>query len=231
VRVANAKVRGAVRRRAENSAAGGAGRSSSMIPWDERYSAERYYYGTEPNEFLQERFSAIPQDGEVLCLGEGEGRNAVFLAVQGYRVVALDQSAVGLEKAQRLAAAKGAAIETVAADLDGYFIDPGRWAGIVSIWCHLPRPLCAAVCRQAAAGLKPGGVFLLESYTPAQIAYGTGGPKSAELLPSLAELRQDLEGLDFLHAIERERIVKEGDAHTGLSAVVQIIARRRGGKR
>jgi hypothetical protein len=82
------------------------------------------------------------------------------------------------------------------------------------------------VPRQVLAGLKPGGIFFLESYTPAQIAYGTGGPPSVDLLPSLAELRPQLEGLDLVHAIERERIVQEGRGHTGLSAVVQIIARK-----
>lgn len=197
-----------------------------MISWDERYAAESYYYGTEPNEFLRERFAAIPHGGEVLCLGEGEGRNAVFLAEQGYRPVALDQSAVGLQKAERLAAAKGVGIGTVAVDLEQYRIDAGRWDGIVSIWCHLPQPLRAAVHRRVLAGLKPAGVFLLESYTPAQISHGTGGPKSLDLLPTLADLRRELDGLDLLHAVERERVVHEGHGHTGLSAVVQIVGRK-----
>jgi SAM-dependent methyltransferase len=197
-----------------------------MTSWDERYAASSYYYGTAPNEFLYERFSVIPPGGEVLCLGEGEGRNAVFLAERGYRVMALDQSVVGLNKAEQLATAKGVSIATVAVDLERYRIEPGRWDGIVSIWCHLPRSLRAAVHGQVLAGLKPGGIFFLESYTPAQIAYGTGGPPSVDLLPSLAELRPQLEGLDLVHAIERERIVQEGRGHTGLSAVVQIIARK-----
>ena len=198
-----------------------------MISWDERYGASSYFYGTEPNDFLLERCSIIPPNGEVLCLGEGEGRNAVFLAGRGYRVVALDQSRVGLDKAQQLATAKGVTIGTVAADLEHYRIEPDRWDGIVSIWCHLPRSLRASVHAQVLAGLAPGGIFLLESYAPAQITYGTGGPKELDLLPSVADLRQELEGLDLVHAVERERAVHEGRGHTGLSAVVQIIARKR----
>lgn len=200
---------------------------AGMNSWDERYEATSYYYGTEPNDFLRERFTEIRPGGEVLCLAEGEGRNAVFLAKQGYRVVAVDQSAVGLQKAERLAIERGVRIETVVADLDGYQIEPQRWDGVVSIWCHLPAELRAAVHRRVIDGLKIGGVFLLEAYTPAQLRHGTGGPKSADLLPTLADLRRELTGVEFVHAEERERIIHEGTGHEGLSAVVQVIARRR----
>jgi len=198
-----------------------------MNTWDEKYGAPGHYYGTAPNDFLREHCAAIPAGGDVLCLAEGEGRNAVFLAQQGFGVVAVDQSPVGLQKAEQLAAERGVKIGTVVADLANYRIEPGRWDGIVSIWCHLPQPLRTAVHRQAVAGLKVGGAFLLEAYTPAQLHYGTGGPKTVELLPTLAGLRSELEGLDFVHAEEREREVHEGHGHTGLSAVVDIVAVKR----
>lgn len=197
-----------------------------MNTWDERYAEAGYFYGTQPNDFLRERAAAVPAGGAVLCLGEGEGRNAVFLARSGYRVTALDQSAVGLGKAARLAAEQGVTIDTIVADLDGYRFEPARWDGIVSIWCHLPAALRAAVHRQVSGALKPGGAFLLEAYTPKQLEYGTGGPKSLDLLPSLADLRAELGGLDLVHAVELTRIVAEGRGHSGLSAVVQIVARK-----
>jgi SAM-dependent methyltransferase len=195
--------------------------------WDEKYGAPGHYYGIEPNEFLRERCSAIPAGGEVLCLAEGEGRNAVFLAQQGFRVVAVDQSPVGLRKAEALAAERGVRIETVVADLADYRLVADRWDGIVSIWCHLPQPLRTTVHRQVVRGLRTGGVFLLEAYTPEQLRYGTGGPKTVDLLPTLAELSGELEGLDFVHAEEREREVHEGQGHFGLSAVVDIVAVKR----
>jgi len=198
-----------------------------MNSWDEKYGAPGHYYGTEPNRFLREHHAVIPAGGAVLCLAEGEGRNAVFLAQQGYRVLAVDQSPVGLHKAERLATERGVEIETIVADLADYRIEPGRWDGIVSIWCHLPPPLRAAVYGQAVAGLKVGGAFLLEAYTPEQLRYGTGGPKSADLMPTLAELRTELDGLDLVHAVEREREVLEGQGHFGLSAVVDIVAVKR----
>jgi SAM-dependent methyltransferase len=198
-----------------------------MISWDEKYGAPGHYYGTEPNDFLRERHAVIPAGGQVLCLAEGEGRNAVFLAQQGFEVVAVDQSSVGLRKAEALAAERGVRIETVMADLAAYRIAPGHWDGIVSIWCHLPQPLRADVHRQVVAGLRSGGAFLLEAYTPAQLNYGTGGPKSIDLLPTLADVRAELDGLDLVHAVEREREVHEGQGHFGLSAVVDIVAVKR----
>jgi SAM-dependent methyltransferase len=194
--------------------------------WDDRYRPASYYYGTEPNDFLRDHAKVIPPGGSVLCVGEGEGRNAVFLAGRGYDVVALDQSAVGLAKAGLLASARAVRIQTTVASLDGYRFEAGRWDGIVSIWCHLPSAIRSRVHRQVVVGLKPGGVFLLEAYTPEQIRHGTGGPKEVDLLPTLAELRRDLDGLEILEAAESERIVQEGAGHTGLSAVVQLVARR-----
>lgn len=198
-----------------------------MNSWDEKYGAPGHYYGTEPNDFLRERCAAIPAGGRVLCLAEGEGRNAVFLAQQGFRVVAVDQSPVGLAKAERLAVERGVRIDTVVADLADYRIDSDQWDGIVSIWCHLPQPLRSAVHGQVVGALRIGGAFLLEAYTPAQLRYGTGGPKSVDLLPRLDELRAELAGLDLVHAVEREREVHEGQGHFGLSAVVDIVAVRR----
>lgn len=194
--------------------------------WDERYrAADGYVFGTEPNDFLAPHAASIPA-GPVLCLGEGEGRNAVFLAQRGHAVTALDQSTVGLEKARQLATARGVALTTVAADLSDFTITPGAWAGIVAIFVHLPVPLRRRVAAQVVAGLRPGGVFISEVYSPAQLAFGTGGPKDPALLVPLADYCAELAGLELILARECEREVIEGDAHTGRAAVVQILARR-----
>jgi len=194
--------------------------------WDERYGTETFYYGRDPNDFLVEHAAAIPRGGGVLCLAEGEGRNAVYLAGQGYRVTAVDRSAIGLQKATRLARDLRVSISTAAADLTTYRIQPQQWDAIVSIWCHLPSRLRAAVHSQVVEGLRPGGVFILEAYTPEQLKHETGGPSVADLMPTLAQLREELLGLEFEHGIELERTVQEGQGHSGLSAVVQIVARK-----
>lgn len=195
------------------------------IAWDQRYAGGGYFYGTEPNGFVAQRADRIPA-GPVLCLAEGEGRNAVHLAQRGHTVTAMDQSGVGLAKAARLAAARGVALTTIVADMADYTITPGAWAGIVATFAHFPPPLRRVVHAQVVAGLRPGGVFLLEAYTPAQLAFGTGGPKDVELLMTLGALRDELTGLDFLHACECERDVIEGTGHTGRGAVVQVLARK-----
>ncbi len=193
--------------------------------WNNRYAVASHVYGETPNAFVAEVAPEIPA-GPVLCLAEGEGRNAVHLATLGHRVTAVDQSEVGLAKARHLAGARGVEIETVAADLANYSIAAGAWAGIVSTFAHLPPALRRRVHRDAVAGLQPGGVFVLEAYTPAQLAFGSGGPKDPERLMTLAALGEELSGLQFQIARELERDVIEGAGHTGRGAVVQILARR-----
>jgi len=193
--------------------------------WDERYSSSEYAYGTEPNDFLVAQYRKLPP-GKVLCLAEGEGRNAVWLAQQGFQVTAVDASGVGLEKARRLASERSVTIETIHADLTHYRIEADAWEGIVSIFCHLPPPLRATIHHQVISGLRPGGVFLLEAYTPRQIELGTGGPPVAELTMDLDTLRRELAGLDLAHAEELERDVHEGRYHFGRASVVQIIGIR-----
>jgi SAM-dependent methyltransferase len=193
--------------------------------WNHRYTRDDFVYGTEPNDFVAEVAARIPP-GPVLCLAEGEGRNAVFLAARGHAVTAVDQSEVALGKAQKLAAARGVKIATVGADLAAYRIAPGAWVGIVATWAHLPPPLRRNVHAQTVAGLRPGGGFVLEAYTPAQLAYNTGGPRSVELLMTAAQLRGELAGLEFEILRELERDVIEGGGHTGRGAVVQVLARR-----
>lgn len=193
--------------------------------WDERYKSEEYAYGTAPNDFLAAHAARIPK-GRVLCLADGEGRNGVWLAQQGYDVTAVDLSTVGLEKARKLAASRGVSINTIQADLAAYDIEPNAWDGIVAIFSHFPSFVRHHLYPQAVAGLRSGGVFLLELYTPKQIEFGTGGPRDLDWLASLEDLRQDLSGLQFEIAQEIEREIHEGHHHNGQSAVVQVLGRK-----
>lgn len=194
--------------------------------WDERYSTDEFVYGTTANEFLVSTIDRLPK-GRVLCVAEGEGRNAVYLAQAGCEVVGVDASRVGLDKAARLARQRGVHIETVVADLADFAIQPHSWDAVVSIFCHLEPQLRKALHRRVVAGLRPGGVLVLEAYRPEQIRYATGGPAAADMMPSLAELRDELEGLEFEHAVEIVRNVSEGKYHTGKGAVVQVLAVKR----
>lgn len=192
-------------------------------PWDDRYSRSEFFYGSEPNDFLVEQSGTIPVGGSVLCLAEGEGRNAVYLAQQGLKVTGVDGSAVGLAKAQQLAAERGVQIQTVVSDLADYDMGVACWDAIVSIWCHLPQPLRTTVHQRVVQALRPGGVFILEAYNPDQLTYKTGGPPTVELLMTVSDLRHELAGLEFQIAQEVVRDVHEGAGHDGPSAVTQIL--------
>lgn len=196
--------------------------------WDERYNSESFFYGTQPNDFLVEQTRFITEKASVLCLAEGEGRNAVYLASLSTKpiVTALDSSSVGLEKAQRLAESKGVKIDTRCADLNDADLGEQVWDSIVSIWCHLPSAQRSKLHLRVIRALKPGGVFILEAYTPAQLSFGTGGPKDLDMLMTLDSLKVELAGLDLLVALEKERDIQEGQGHSGASAVVQVVARK-----
>ncbi len=191
--------------------------------WDQRFSETGYAYGKKPNEFLASVAGRL-QRGKALCLGAGEGRNAVWLATQGFDVEAVDLSSVGLEKARHLAAEMGTTIQTTKADLTELEIPPLSYDLVTEIWCHLPLASRKRLHEKIVLGLRPGGALVLEAYTPAQLQFGTGGPKNPELLFGLRELRQELAGLQFAHGAELERRILEGRCHTGPSAVVQVLA-------
>ena len=190
--------------------------------WDERYSDKEYVYGKEPNDFLANSVDKIP-NGKVLCVAEGEGRNAVFLAERGYEVHAVDASAVGLEKARKLAKERGVTIHTTVSDLAHFDIEPQSLEGAVSIFAHVPPQVRKELHRKIVDGLRPGGVLILEAYRPDQLKYKTGGPPTPEFMMTLESLEAELEGLNFEYAAELDRDVVEGKFHTGKGAVVQII--------
>lgn len=193
--------------------------------WDERFGGADYVYGTEPNDFLRDEVARIPK-GRVVCLAEGEGRNAVFLASLGYTVTAVDFSVQGLRKAEALAKQRGVELALVEADLAHYELGEDAWSGIVSIWAHTQPAVRDRLHRAVARALVPGGAFVLEAYRPEQIAYGTGGPTDPAMLPTLAELRGALAPLELVVAREVEREVHEGAKHNGASATVQVVGIR-----
>lgn len=194
--------------------------------WDDRFSGDSFVYGTEPNAFLAEEASRLAPGARVLCLGDGEGRNGVYLASLGHAVTSLDQSAVGLAKAARLAASRGLPLTTLHADLADWAGADAAWDAIVLVFCHLPEGLRRAVHRAVPRWLAPGGLVVLTAYRPEQVPLATGGPKDVALLPTLDEVLEDFSGLDPLVARAVERDVVEGTLHTGRAATLEVVARR-----
>ena len=198
--------------------------------WDQRYQENKPVYGEAANDFLVEQVGLL-RPGTCLCLAEGQGRNAVWIAEQGFAVTAMDQSSVGMAKAAELAAARGVALETAVGDLAEFDLGSGKWDNIVSIFGHLPGPLRRDVHRRVVEALRPGGIFLLEAFTPDQLATeGTGGPADPDMLLTIAKLKAELPELEVVFAREIVRPVNEGDYHRGDCAVVQFIARKGSGE-
>jgi len=197
--------------------------TSSGQTWDERYSEEGFAFGTEANDFLRESVVGL-KVGDTLVLGDGEGRNGVFLAQQGHRVVTIDLSAVGVTKANKLAAERGTKIDARVADLADFDMGREKWDNIVSIFCHVPTALRRQVHANVRAALRPGGRYVIESYNAANIGRGTGGPQNADLTVELEELDVDFSGwkFDVHRAVDRD--IVEGKYHDGRSSTVQLIA-------
>ena len=193
--------------------------------WDERFAGAGFVYGEHPNDFLKQQSLEL-KPGKVLCLAEGEGRNAVFLAEQGHQVCAQDISTKGLSKAQQLARKRGVSITTHCCDLAEFNPDPASFDLIVAIWMHLDPALRATVHQRAIHALRPSGHLLIEAYSPRQLGLSSGGPKQRELLIEPAQLQQELTALQPLILREVQREIHEGSAHQGHSAVVQFFGRK-----
>ena len=200
--------------------------SKKFRDWDDRYAASDYLFGTAPNDFLKTVAHQLAPNSQILCLADGEGRNGVYLAAQGHTVTAVDQSRVGLKKAKKLAQQKQVSIETIKADLAEYDIGVESWDCIVSIFFHIPSEVRANIYPRIIAALKPGGILILESYTPNQLNHKTGGPPTSDLMLTKDQLTQYFSEMNLEHLQELEREVIEGTGHTGLASVVQLLALR-----
>ncbi len=194
--------------------------------WEQRYGADEYFYGVEPNDFLRASLHQIPK-GKVLCLADGEGRNSVFIAEEGYEVSSVDLAEAGIAKTKSLAVSRGVVVDAQVGDLALFDLGTNYWQGIISIFAHMPQSLRRDLHARVIEALAPGGVFVLEAYTVDQIGRGTGGPQVPELLMSADILREELTSLEVLHLKELTRTVVEGAGHTGEAAVVQFIGRKR----
>lgn len=197
--------------------------------WNERFAGEEYVYGTEPNDFLKENkalFDTPETPQKILCVGEGEGRNAVFLAQMGNQVWALDYAQSGLDKTRKLAALRQTEVHTIHADLTMHELPEAEYDAVIMIFCHLPSVNRPFLYQQIRKTLKPDGVLLAELYTPDQLEYRTGGPANPDMLVTAEELAQAFASYSILESRECVREIHEGQLHTGKGAVAQFIARK-----
>lgn len=192
--------------------------------WDQMYAGEVYRYGTAPNAFLVAQVHHLPPGGQVLCAGDGEGRNGVWLAEQGFRVTSLDPSRVANEKARRLAEVRGVTLTVLNDRLPAPALPDASFDAVVLTYVHVPPALRSAVHRDVVRLLRPGGVVLLEAFTPAQLSRTSGGPRDEAMLYTPALLRDDFTDLHIERLSEETVELDEGPGHTGLADVVRLVA-------
>jgi len=195
--------------------------------WNDRFADDTYVYGEAPNAFVRSATDKWLSDAQdVLALGAGEGRNAVFLAQKGHAVTALDYAEEGLRKTQRLATAAAVEVTPVRADVREW--TPERtWDAVIVTFLHLPpeeRPRLYDLIR---ACLRPGGVLVAEWFRPEQrtAGYTSGGPPSPDLMVTSEELREHFGEDGIEHLAVAEPTLEEG-MHQGPAATVRFVWRR-----
>ncbi|MDF1880959.1 class I SAM-dependent methyltransferase [Sulfurimonas sp. MAG313] len=200
---------------------------SAARMWDNKFSREGYFYGFEPNAFIESKTSLLVPKGKVLCLGEGEGRNAVYLADKGFNVTALDASPIGMTKALAMASKRGVSFKTELLDLEQW--EPKeQYNAVVSSYLHLEEPLRTKAFRQAFEILKTNGYFIGEFFSINQIPRESGGPKKPSLLYTIDDLKKvfDVEGAKLIYLEECDVALDEGNGHQGDALVVRVIVQK-----
>jgi len=201
--------------------------NSELERWNGRFSAEGYVFGTEPNAFLASQKHRLRAGMSALCVADGEGRNSVWLAQQGLRVTAFDFSPVGVQKARAMAAKAGVEVDYSVADIYSWDWDARQFDCIVAIFVQFASPPeRQRIFQGFMRALEPGGLLIVQGYTPKQLEYGTGGPKRAENMYTEKLLRESFGALEILHLAEHEDMVSEGEGHIGLSALIDLVAQR-----
>ncbi len=202
--------------------------TDAAATWNRRFEAGGYLFGTEPNAWLREHRGLLQPGQRVLSVADGEGRNSVWLAQQGLVVDAFDVSEIGVAKARALASERGVSVNFALSDVDAFAWPQATYDAVVAIFVQFADPaLRERLFAQCRRTLKPGGLLLLQGYTPKQLEYKTGGPPHLSHLYTEAMLREAFADWDLLELREYEAEVAEGTGHKGRSALVGMVAQRR----
>lgn len=201
---------------------------NELARWNARFAGEDYHFGTAPSAFLVTQRHLLWPGMAALSIADGEGRNGVWLARQGCDVLSVDFSAIGLAKAKKLAQSEGVNIATECADLASWDWGVTRFDLVAAIMIQFMAPdFRDLVFRRIQGALRPGGLLLLQGYGLGQLKYGTGGPSQPENLYTSPLLRAAFSTMEILHLAEHDAVIAEGHGHQGMSALVDLVARKR----
>jgi SAM-dependent methyltransferase len=201
--------------------------NDELARWQQRYATPGYLFGTAPNAFLKSQAHLLPKRGTALAIADGEGRNGVFLAEQGLDVLSIDFSPHAQEKAKELAAERGVRLRVEQADLTTWPWPQAAYDVIAGIFFQFATP---SERERIFAGikhaLKPGGLLLIEGYTPKQLEYKTGGPSKLENLYTRELLQKSFADLASIDIREYDAELTEGEHHVGRSALIDLVGRK-----
>ena len=196
--------------------------------WDERYASGEYFFGTRPNAFMVSQHHLLKPGMSCLAVADGEGRNGVWLVQQGLTVLSVDSSAMAASKAATLAQQKGVKLDFKVADMLNWTWGENRFDLVVAIFIQFASPeQRSGLFANIKKCLKPGGLLLLEGYTPRQLEYGTGGPPVAENMYTEPLLRKEFSDMEIVHLKEYDNEINEGSGHKGMSALIDLVARKK----
>lgn len=194
--------------------------------WDQRYGAPGYLFGKEPAKFLTAQSRWLKPGSKLLCVADGEGRNSTFLAGLGHQVTAFDPSSVAVDKARQLATEQGVTVQYNVAGIEDWDWSQ-QFDAVVGIFIQFAPPdLRTQLFGWMAQAVAPGGLLLLHGYAPRQVGYGTGGPPDAANMYTKDLLAEAFAGFDILRLEDYDTEVDEGRGHSGLSALVDLAARK-----
>ncbi len=197
------------------------------MSWDQRYDRPDFLFGTEPADFVRRTAPLMDPRSSVLAIADGEGRNSVFLAGLGHRVVAMDGSDVALEKARGLARTREVAVDFRKGDVLKWDWDAKPFDAVLAVFIQFVGPDDRArVFDGLRKALRPGGLLLLHGYAPRQVDYGTGGPPFRENMYTLPLLHEAFREFEVLEARDYDAEIEEGEGHSGLSGLVDFVARK-----
>jgi SAM-dependent methyltransferase len=191
--------------------------------WNERYSSIEFIYGTEPNIFFKDELDKL-KTGNVLLLGEGEGRNAVYAAAKGWNVDAVDFSTIAKDKALKLAEENSVSMNYEIADLSEYKPKSIYYNSAAIIFLHLNPIIRGTVHSRVVDSLKPGGTLILEVYEKEQLGNDSGGPQNIDMLYSKEELEEDFAKMNIMVLEKKIVTLNESEQHTGKAALLRLIA-------
>lgn len=194
--------------------------------WNERYAASNFAYGKESNQFLKENLHFLPK-GKVLFVAEGEGRNAIFAAKNGFEVSAFDYSESGQQKALMLAQEQGVSVDYLVSDVLELPYEKESFDGIVLIFAHFPAEIRKQAHLKLLELLKPGGKIIFEAFGKEQLNYTSGGPKDIDMLFSEGEVRNEFPGISFDSLSTEKIVLDEGLFHQGEGVVVRFVGTKK----